>query len=59
MESKDLQFVWSPKFSFDDKSDDERKEIFAQVLYDHYDPPSFIPSYYYKVGSTHDRESMR
>ena len=58
-ESKDLQFVWSPKFSFDDDNNSETKEIFAQVLYDHYDPPSFIPSYYVKFWSTKNRESMR
>ena len=59
MESKDLQFVWSPKFSFDHNSQNETKEIFAQVLYDHYDPPDFIPNYYFKTGATYEKNEMR
>ena len=34
-----MQFIWQPEFA--SKSEAE-KGIFAHVLYDHYDAPSFV-----------------
>ena len=45
---RDLEFVWRPKFSTTSADDDDEPErqqqIFAHMLFDHYNPPSFVRS---------------
>ena len=46
---RDLEFVWSPSFVSADDSEESilPKEILAHMLFDHYNPPSFVtPSFY-------------
>lgn len=45
--NRNLEFVWSPEFSFAQNEKEAPKEIFSHVLFDHYNPPSFVSSYWY------------
>ena len=38
---RDLEFVWKPRF-FGSEKDTYRPEILAHMLFDHYNPPSFV-----------------
>ena len=45
----DLEFVWMPTFATD--KSEEKHEILAHALHDHYNPPNFVPSGAYMTGS--------
>ena len=48
---RDLEFIWRPNFYGTKEEERGRKELFAHLLYDHYNPPIFIKSKYL-TGST-------
>ena len=39
---QDLEFVWRPRFASDEAVEGARPEIFAHMLFDHYNPPDFV-----------------
>ena len=52
--TRDMQFLWDPVFAFEDQAgfvkDDAVGGLFTHTLFDHYDPPSFVPEQFYKSG---------
>ena len=52
--NQDLQFIWQPEFSFEQDTQlngAENRSIFAHMLYDHYNAPSFVNRKFYVDGN--------
>lgn len=53
----DLEFVWIPTFATD--KGEEKNEILAHALHDHYNPPYFVPSSAYMTGAPYSKNLAR